>query len=138
VKRRRGRGRVRVFEKGAPRYCGRCQEFKPPRSHHCSDCGLCTLKMVRSFFVAVQQRFNDGWLLQTVCSHFFPSSFNVGSSLYGLSVNVSPCSCSSLTSRVCVCVCLCVCVCVCPMVHLDITHDTGPCTLSSRTLFSFF
>lgn len=45
VKRRRGRGRVRVFEKGAPRYCGRCQEFKPPRSHHCSDCGLCTLKM---------------------------------------------------------------------------------------------
>jgi hypothetical protein len=46
VKRRRGgRGRVRVYEKGAPRYCSKCQEFKPPRSHHCSECRMCTLKM---------------------------------------------------------------------------------------------
>jgi len=28
-----------------PRFCFRCQEYKPPRSHHCSDCDRCTLKM---------------------------------------------------------------------------------------------
>ena len=27
------------------RYCGVCQQYKPPRTHHCSDCGRCCLKM---------------------------------------------------------------------------------------------
>ncbi|KAL6871479.1 hypothetical protein ACP4OV_014308 [Aristida adscensionis] len=28
-----------------PRYCSRCQNGKPPRSHHCSVCDRCVLKM---------------------------------------------------------------------------------------------
>jgi hypothetical protein len=27
------------------RYCGLCRQWKPMRTHHCSDCGHCTLKM---------------------------------------------------------------------------------------------
>lgn len=27
------------------RYCGICQQYKPARCHHCSDCGRCCLKM---------------------------------------------------------------------------------------------
>lgn len=27
------------------RYCVRCDSFKPPRTHHCSDCRMCILKM---------------------------------------------------------------------------------------------
>ncbi|XP_062188594.1 probable protein S-acyltransferase 12 isoform X2 [Phragmites australis] len=30
---------------GAPRYCSRCQNGKPPRCHHCSVCDRCVLKM---------------------------------------------------------------------------------------------
>ncbi|KNE63358.1 hypothetical protein AMAG_08495 [Allomyces macrogynus ATCC 38327] len=29
----------------APRYCRTCQQFKPPRTHHCSQCDRCVLKM---------------------------------------------------------------------------------------------
>jgi len=46
IKRRRGSTRPRVWAKGALRYCTKCQEFKPPRAHHCSECGVCILKMV--------------------------------------------------------------------------------------------
>ncbi|KAI8973479.1 zf-DHHC-domain-containing protein, partial [Mycotypha africana] len=28
-----------------PRFCRTCKNFKPPRSHHCSRCGRCVLKM---------------------------------------------------------------------------------------------
>ncbi|KAJ2780795.1 Palmitoyltransferase [Coemansia javaensis] len=28
-----------------PRYCRICKGFKPPRSHHCSDCDRCVLKL---------------------------------------------------------------------------------------------
>ncbi|KAJ2718539.1 Palmitoyltransferase [Coemansia sp. Benny D115] len=28
-----------------PRYCRQCRNFKPPRAHHCSECGRCVLKM---------------------------------------------------------------------------------------------
>ncbi|KAJ1799256.1 Palmitoyltransferase [Coemansia sp. RSA 2399] len=28
-----------------PRYCRLCKGFKPPRTHHCSDCDRCVLKM---------------------------------------------------------------------------------------------
>ncbi|KAG1057180.1 hypothetical protein G6F46_007674 [Rhizopus delemar] len=28
-----------------PRYCHKCECFKPPRSHHCKQCGVCVLKM---------------------------------------------------------------------------------------------
>ncbi|KAI8323993.1 zf-DHHC-domain-containing protein, partial [Martensiomyces pterosporus] len=28
-----------------PRYCRICKGFKPPRTHHCSDCDRCVLKM---------------------------------------------------------------------------------------------
>jgi len=28
-----------------PRECRHCHSYKPPRSHHCSDCGRCVLKM---------------------------------------------------------------------------------------------
>jgi len=45
IKRRRGSTRPRVWAKGALRYCTKCQEFKPPRAHHCSECGVCILKM---------------------------------------------------------------------------------------------
>ncbi|KAI9301457.1 DHHC palmitoyltransferase-domain-containing protein [Cunninghamella echinulata] len=29
----------------APRYCKTCQNYKPPRAHHCRQCGKCVLKM---------------------------------------------------------------------------------------------
>ncbi|ORX48789.1 zf-DHHC-domain-containing protein [Hesseltinella vesiculosa] len=29
----------------APRFCKKCNNFKPPRTHHCSSCGVCVLKM---------------------------------------------------------------------------------------------
>ncbi|CAK0902305.1 unnamed protein product [Prorocentrum cordatum] len=29
----------------APNYCERCQYWKPPRSHHCSICAKCVLRM---------------------------------------------------------------------------------------------
>jgi len=32
-------------EKGFERWCTHCQNFKPPRSHHCRECGKCVLKM---------------------------------------------------------------------------------------------
>ncbi|KAI8990247.1 DHHC palmitoyltransferase-domain-containing protein [Pilobolus umbonatus] len=28
-----------------PRYCNICQAYKPPRAHHCKQCGKCILKM---------------------------------------------------------------------------------------------
>ncbi|KAG5459007.1 MAG: DHHC palmitoyltransferase-domain-containing protein, partial [Olpidium bornovanus] len=28
-----------------PRYCRTCRTYKPPRSHHCSACGRCVLRM---------------------------------------------------------------------------------------------
>ncbi|KAI8072384.1 DHHC palmitoyltransferase-domain-containing protein [Gongronella butleri] len=28
-----------------PRFCKRCDNYKPPRTHHCSSCGICVLKM---------------------------------------------------------------------------------------------
>ncbi|GAA5967190.1 hypothetical protein JCM11641_000472 [Rhodosporidiobolus odoratus] len=30
---------------GGPRYCRTCRCFKPPRAHHCRQCGHCVLKM---------------------------------------------------------------------------------------------
>jgi palmitoyltransferase len=30
---------------GRPRYCKKCDKPKPDRSHHCSVCGECILKM---------------------------------------------------------------------------------------------
>ncbi|KAI8085175.1 DHHC palmitoyltransferase-domain-containing protein [Halteromyces radiatus] len=30
---------------GAPRFCDICKCFKPARTHHCSDCNVCVLKM---------------------------------------------------------------------------------------------
>ncbi|KAF2486067.1 DHHC palmitoyltransferase-domain-containing protein [Neohortaea acidophila] len=30
---------------GSPRYCKKCHTLKPDRSHHCSTCGRCVLKM---------------------------------------------------------------------------------------------
>ncbi|KAJ4460805.1 putative palmitoyltransferase PFA4 [Paratrimastix pyriformis] len=32
-------------EHTVPRYCNKCQSFKPPRAHHCSQCGRCVLRM---------------------------------------------------------------------------------------------
>ncbi|KAI8097732.1 DHHC palmitoyltransferase-domain-containing protein [Halteromyces radiatus] len=29
----------------APRFCKTCNNYKPPRTHHCSSCGKCVLKM---------------------------------------------------------------------------------------------
>jgi len=29
----------------APNWCQKCHHWKPPRSHHCSQCGICTLRM---------------------------------------------------------------------------------------------
>ncbi|CAO3634918.1 unnamed protein product [Cunninghamella blakesleeana] len=29
----------------APRFCKTCQNYKPPRAHHCRQCGKCVLKM---------------------------------------------------------------------------------------------
>ncbi|ORY38574.1 zf-DHHC-domain-containing protein [Rhizoclosmatium globosum] len=30
---------------GKPRYCKKCQAWKPDRAHHCSQCGICVLRM---------------------------------------------------------------------------------------------
>jgi len=35
----------RIWGKNPVRYCRKCDEFKPPRTHHCSECGVCTLRM---------------------------------------------------------------------------------------------
>lgn len=32
-------------ERGFERFCQHCQNFKPPRAHHCRECGHCVLKM---------------------------------------------------------------------------------------------
>ena len=32
-------------QKGYERFCSHCQNFKPPRTHHCRECGRCVLKM---------------------------------------------------------------------------------------------
>lgn len=32
-------------KKGFERFCCHCQSFKPPRTHHCRECGRCVLKM---------------------------------------------------------------------------------------------
>lgn len=31
---------------GAFRFCDRCQVIKPDRTHHCSVCGVCVLKVI--------------------------------------------------------------------------------------------
>lgn len=36
---------VATFEGFQPRWCSKCQVFKPDRSHHCSECGKCVLKL---------------------------------------------------------------------------------------------
>ncbi|PVV02503.1 hypothetical protein BB560_003041 [Smittium megazygosporum] len=40
---------VKVYElkrnSDKPRYCIFCKSYKPPRTHHCSDCDVCVLKM---------------------------------------------------------------------------------------------
>ncbi|KAI8830229.1 DHHC palmitoyltransferase-domain-containing protein [Chytriomyces cf. hyalinus JEL632] len=30
---------------GMPRYCNKCNTWKPDRAHHCSQCGVCVLRM---------------------------------------------------------------------------------------------
>lgn len=35
----------RKAKKGAKRWCRTCERFKPDRSHHCSVCGTCVLRM---------------------------------------------------------------------------------------------
>ena len=32
-------------KKNIKKYCNRCKAFKPPRSHHCSICNRCIIKM---------------------------------------------------------------------------------------------
>eukprot|EP00005_Dracoamoeba_jomungandri_P006982 CAMPEP_0174271958 /NCGR_PEP_ID=MMETSP0439-20130205/49581_1 /TAXON_ID=0 /ORGANISM="Stereomyxa ramosa, Strain Chinc5" /LENGTH=271 /DNA_ID=CAMNT_0015362255 /DNA_START=74 /DNA_END=889 /DNA_ORIENTATION=+ len=39
------RDREKEWGKMPVRFCARCEEFKPPRSHHCRECNACTLKM---------------------------------------------------------------------------------------------
>jgi ribosomal protein L40E len=34
---------------GSARYCKKCNEHKPPRSHHCRVCERCVLRMVRAW-----------------------------------------------------------------------------------------
>ncbi|KAJ2673926.1 palmitoyltransferase for Vac8p [Coemansia sp. RSA 1085] len=36
---------VTVKENGEPRFCLKCNAPKPDRTHHCSSCGICVLKM---------------------------------------------------------------------------------------------
>jgi palmitoyltransferase ZDHHC3/7/25 len=36
---------VQVKRNGAPRWCKKCQRYKPARSHHCRRCGHCVLRM---------------------------------------------------------------------------------------------
>ncbi|EXJ78743.1 hypothetical protein A1O1_09145 [Capronia coronata CBS 617.96] len=36
---------ITVSSTGAPRYCKKCHTPKPDRTHHCSTCGRCVLKM---------------------------------------------------------------------------------------------
>lgn len=31
---------------GGARYCKKCNQYKPPRSHHCRVCERCVLRMV--------------------------------------------------------------------------------------------
>jgi palmitoyltransferase ZDHHC6 len=38
----RGRGKSHSLK---ARWCGVCKHWKPPRTHHCSDCQTCVLKM---------------------------------------------------------------------------------------------
>ncbi|KAK5117760.1 hypothetical protein LTR85_008735 [Meristemomyces frigidus] len=43
--RREGMTMVTAKSSGQPRYCKKCQCTKPDRTHHCSSCGQCVLKM---------------------------------------------------------------------------------------------
>lgn len=36
---------IATFEGFSPRYCTKCNVYKPDRSHHCSECGRCVLKL---------------------------------------------------------------------------------------------
>ncbi|KAK9476874.1 DHHC palmitoyltransferase-domain-containing protein [Lipomyces japonicus] len=36
---------VQAKENGQKRYCGKCKNWKPDRTHHCSTCQTCVLKM---------------------------------------------------------------------------------------------
>lgn len=36
---------IEVKKDGSKRYCSKCNQLKPDRSHHCSGCNACTLKM---------------------------------------------------------------------------------------------
>lgn len=40
-----GMSTVTAKQSGKPRYCKKCRCVKPDRSHHCSTCGKCVLKM---------------------------------------------------------------------------------------------
>eukprot|EP01089_Gocevia_fonbrunei_P006979 TRINITY_DN17993_c0_g1_i1.p1 TRINITY_DN17993_c0_g1~~TRINITY_DN17993_c0_g1_i1.p1 ORF type:complete len:331 (-),score=21.79 TRINITY_DN17993_c0_g1_i1:28-915(-) len=42
---KRCRSRRVIMGVNTVRYCVKCKDFKPPRTHHCSDCNRCTLKM---------------------------------------------------------------------------------------------
>ena len=34
------KSKVRNFKANVPRFCSRCDRFKPPRAHHCSECNV--------------------------------------------------------------------------------------------------
>jgi palmitoyltransferase ZDHHC6 len=39
-----GQVNVQVSANTRPRYCAKCEQYKPPRAHHCSQCRRCVLK----------------------------------------------------------------------------------------------
>ncbi|KAI8619968.1 DHHC palmitoyltransferase-domain-containing protein [Chytriomyces sp. MP71] len=66
------------------RFCRKCNAFKPPRTHHCSECRRCVLKMDHHcpwINNCVGHR-NQGYFVRFVCSVGFSASYLLF--LYGL------------------------------------------------------
>ncbi|KAI8919025.1 DHHC palmitoyltransferase-domain-containing protein [Powellomyces hirtus] len=73
----KGDGGMRVKGQMKPRWCKTCKVYKPPRSHHCSVCDRCVLKMDHHcpWLNNCIGHANQGYFLRFVCSVTFSALY---------------------------------------------------------------